>query len=111
MQIVLIHGLSVPALIWAPLVPQLTAAGHRVLLYDLYARGYSDAPLAAPHDAALYTTQLALLMQHIGWSRARLVGLSMGGGIAAAFAAAFPALVDRDVVLMGSAGLLEVCYR
>ncbi|KAJ6529517.1 Alpha/Beta hydrolase protein [Mycena vulgaris] len=106
-KIVLIHGLSVPALVWAPLVPQLVEAGHRVLLYDLYGRGYSDAPAAATYDASLYVTQLALLLQHVGWPRTRLMGVSMGGGIAAAFVATFPDLVENEVVLVASAGLVE----
>ncbi|KAJ7458233.1 Alpha/Beta hydrolase protein [Mycena latifolia] len=105
-SIVLIHGLSVPALVWAPLLPQLVAAGHRVLLYDLYGRGYSDAP-STTYDAQLYVTQLALLLQHVGWARARVVGVSMGGGIAAAFVATFPDLVEDEVVLIASGGLLE----
>jgi hypothetical protein len=32
----------------------------------------------------------------------------MGGAIAAALVCAFPALVERDVVLLASAGVLEV---
>ncbi|KAJ7142813.1 alpha beta-hydrolase, partial [Mycena epipterygia] len=106
-KIVLIHGLSIPALVWAPLVPQLVKAGHRVLLYDLYGRGYSDAPAGAAYDAQLYVTQLALLLQHVGWPRTRLVGVSMGGAIAAAFVATFPNLVENDVVLVACAGLVE----
>ncbi|KAF7351665.1 Alpha beta hydrolase [Mycena sanguinolenta] len=106
-KIVLIHGLSVPALIWGPLVPPLVAAGHRVLLYDLYGRGYSAAPVGATYDAQLYVTQLALLLQHLGWQKTRVGGVSMGGAIAAAFVATFPGLVESDVVLVSSAGLVE----
>lgn len=43
---------------------------------DLYGRGYSDAP-DVTYDVTLHTTQLALLMQHIRWNDAYLVGLSM----------------------------------
>ena len=43
---------------------------------DLYGRGYSDAP-DVTYDVSLHTTQLALLMQHIRWDDAFLVGLSM----------------------------------
>ncbi|KAJ7732759.1 Alpha/Beta hydrolase protein [Mycena maculata] len=106
-KVVLIHGLSVPALVWAPLVPQLVAAGHRVLLYDLYGRGYSDAPAGVAYDPQLYVTQLALLLQHVRWPRARLVGVSMGSAVAAAFVATFPDLVEQEVVLLASAGLVE----
>lgn len=43
---------------------------------DLYGRGYSDAPQTT-YDAALYATQLALLMQHIKWDKAAIAGVSM----------------------------------
>lgn len=85
----------------------LASHSFRVLLYDLYGRGYSDAPQTS-YTASLYTTQLALLMQHIGWQKAYIVGLSMGGGIAAAFAADFPWLVNGKIVFMASVGLLKL---
>ncbi|EUC64174.1 alpha/beta-hydrolase [Rhizoctonia solani AG-3 Rhs1AP] len=47
-------------------------------------------------------------MQAIGWHKARLVGMSMGGGIATAFTAKLPWLVDSNVVLIGSAGIMEL---
>ncbi|KAJ6562249.1 Alpha/Beta hydrolase protein [Mycena capillaripes] len=103
-KIVLIHGLSVPSLAFARIAPILAAAGYRVLMYDLYGRGYSDAPQGAVYDAQLYVTQLALLLQHLHWTRTRLLGFSVGGAVAAAFVAAFPALVERDVVLLASVG-------
>ncbi|KAJ7935793.1 Alpha/Beta hydrolase protein [Mycena leptocephala] len=106
-KIALIHGLSIPAILWGPLVPPLVAAGYRVLLYDLYGRGYSHAPEGAAYDTQLYVTQLALLLQHLGWQRTRLGGVSMGGAIAAAFVASFPALVEREVILLACAGLVE----
>lgn len=43
---------------------------------DLYGRGYSDAP-SVTYDVNLYTTQLALLLQYIGWEKAHIVGFSM----------------------------------
>ncbi|KIY49147.1 alpha/beta-hydrolase [Fistulina hepatica ATCC 64428] len=105
-KIVLIHGLSVPAIIWKDVAPQLSKRGYRVLVYDLYGRGYSDAPQTT-YDARLYATQLALLMQHIKWERAHVAGISMGGAIAAAFVSHFPDLVSDRVVLIASAGLME----
>lgn len=43
---------------------------------DLYGRGYSDAPQTT-YDTPLFTTQLALLLQHIKWDQAYIVGVSM----------------------------------
>ncbi|KAK0207113.1 Alpha/Beta hydrolase protein [Desarmillaria ectypa] len=105
-KIVLIHGLSVPSLIWKDIAPQLAARGYRVLMYDLYGRGYTDAPQTT-YNTQLYTTQLALLMQHVKWDKAIVVGVSMGGGIAGAFTAHFPHLVDGKVILIASAGIIE----
>ncbi|PPQ78903.1 hypothetical protein CVT26_011712 [Gymnopilus dilepis] len=105
-KVVLIHGLSIPAIVWKDVAPSLAARGYRVLLYDLYGRGYSDAPKTT-YDTTLYTTQLALLMQYLKWDKANIVGLSMGGAIAAAFTAHFPHLVDEGVGLIASAGLME----
>ncbi|KAK6978180.1 Alpha/Beta hydrolase protein [Favolaschia claudopus] len=104
-KITLIHGLSLPSFVFQHLIPILTAANYQVLVYDLYGRGYSDAPRATPYDAKLYVTQLALLLQHIGWVKTHLLGFSMGGAIAASFVAAFPELVERDVVLVASVGV------
>ncbi|KAF8308822.1 alpha/beta-hydrolase [Clavulina sp. PMI_390] len=101
-KVALIHGYSTPSITYKGVHDRLVAAGFRVLTYDIYGRGYSDAP----HDVALpvYTTQLALLMQHIGWEKARIVGFSMGGAVAAGFATQFPNLVDSDVALLSSVG-------
>ncbi|KAJ7925458.1 Alpha/Beta hydrolase protein [Mycena leptocephala] len=106
-KIVLIRGILTPALAIARLAPILAAASYRVLIYDFYGRGYSNAPQGA-YGAHLYIIQLALLLQHLHWSCVRVAGFSMGGAIAAAFVAAFPALVERDVVLIASAGAPEV---
>ncbi|KZT70247.1 alpha/beta-hydrolase [Daedalea quercina L-15889] len=105
-RVVLIHGLSVPSIIWKDVAPQLAKNGFRVLLYDLYGRGYSDAPQTS-YDNGLYTTQLALLMQYVGWDKAHIAGVSMGGGVAAAFNAQFPHLVSDKVALIAPTGLLR----
>nr|GAT54774.1 predicted protein [Mycena chlorophos] len=107
-KVVLIHGLTTPSIAFTHIVPILASANFRVLVYDLYGRGYSDAPRNATYDSNLYVTQLALLLQHVRWERARVVGYSMGGPIAAAFVAAFPSLVERDVAMIASAGGAEV---
>lgn len=44
--VVAIHGLTTPAVVWDAIIPTLTDRGFRVLSYDLYGRGLSDAPKA-----------------------------------------------------------------
>ena len=78
-----------------------------LILLDLYGRGYSDAPQMT-YDPNLYTIQLALLMQHLRWDKAAIIRVSMGGGIAAAFSAQFPHLVNDKLILIASAGLMEI---
>jgi len=109
-KIALIHGISTPSLIWKNVAPYLAEHGFRVLAYDLFGRGYSEAPDTV-YNADLYTTQLALLLQHIQWPSAHIIGLSMGGGIAGAFAATFPNLVTERVVLLASAGAIEAAKK
>ncbi|KAI0801315.1 alpha/beta-hydrolase [Fomes fomentarius] len=105
-KVVLIHGISTPSVTWREIGPYLAEAGFRVLIYDLYGKGYSEAPKTTC-DPTLFITQLALLLQYVSWEAAHIVGFSMGGGIAAAFTASFPHLVTGKTVLISSAGLLE----
>ena len=64
-----------------------------------------------PHDARLYTSQtlLALASSPLAWTgdgALRVVGYSMGGGIAVHFAGAFPRMVS-SLVLLAPAGLIR----
>lgn len=43
---VCIHGMTTPSFVWHGLAKGLAAWGYRVLIYDLYGRGYSDRPVA-----------------------------------------------------------------
>jgi pimeloyl-ACP methyl ester carboxylesterase len=78
-----------------------------------FGRGYSDCPSDLPQDERLFATQmmLALTSSPISWTGAgsgkfSLVGYSLGGGIAAAFASFFPQLLT-SLVLLAPAGLVR----
>ncbi|KAG8968333.1 hypothetical protein FRC03_007792 [Tulasnella sp. 419] len=106
-KVVLINGIMTPTVVWADVVPKLLNTGRfRILLYDHYGRGYSEAP-ETEYDVELYITQLSWLLQYLKWEKCKVVGLSMGGGVAAAFAAAFPWLVDGKVAFLCPAGVLS----
>ncbi|KIC10616.1 alpha/beta hydrolase [Leisingera sp. ANG-M1] len=100
---VCIHGLTTPSFVWDGVAEGLAAMGYRVLSYDLYGRGYSDRPEGL-QDRAFFLTQLEELLedQKVG-EDFTLIGYSMGGAIATAFASAHPGRV-REIILLAPAG-------
>jgi pimeloyl-ACP methyl ester carboxylesterase len=81
------------------------------MLFDLFGRGFSDGVGDLPHDPRLYVTQMLLVLASspLAWTGnngLRLIGYSLGGGIAVHFANAFPHLVE-SLVLLAPAGLVR----
>ena len=110
-RVLLIHGISTPCTTLGPLASALSARGCRVMMYDLFGRGFSDGVGDLPHDARLYTSQalFALASSPIPWTgkgALRVVGYSMGAGVAVHIAAALPELVGA-LVLVAPAGLIR----
>lgn len=101
---VCIHGLTTPAFVWGPVAAGLARMGFRVLSYDLYGRGLSDRPGGA-QTMDFFIAQLDDLLAHLGVSgRITVLGYSMGGAIAAAWAARHPDRA-REAVLIAPAGM------
>ena len=102
--VVMIHGLTTPSPVFDALAAGVGRLGYRVLTYDLYGRGLSDAP-AGEQDAEFFCDQLLELLAKVEVEDdVTLLGYSMGGSIATVFAARYPHRVSR-VVLLASAGL------
>jgi pimeloyl-ACP methyl ester carboxylesterase len=98
-MVVFVHGFSVPSFTWEKNVHHLARQGYNTLTFDLYGRGWSVRPDLA-YDRDTFVSQLAELLDALGVARkVNLVGLSMGGAIAAAFAAEFPERVNSSVFL------------
>ena len=102
--VVCIHGLTTPSFVWGPIAKGLAKQGFRVLSYDLYGRGYSARPRGA-QDAAFFVAQLEDLLDTLGVDQpVTLLGYSMGGAIAAAFAAKHATRI-RQLILLAAAGM------
>jgi pimeloyl-ACP methyl ester carboxylesterase len=100
--VVLVHGFSVPFYIWDPTFDALTAAGFRVLRYDLYGRGWSDRP-EVRYDPDLFDQQLFQMLGALHITEPiDIVGVSMGGPIVVGFVARHPESV-RKIVLFDPA--------
>ncbi|CAG7991288.1 unnamed protein product [Penicillium salamii] len=112
-KVLLVHGITTPCLSLGGLAHALVDRGCRVMLFDLFGRGYSDCPADLPQDNRLFSTQilLALASSPIAWTGAEsgkfcLVGYSFGGGIAAGFASYFLELLS-SLVLLAPSGLIR----
>lgn len=106
-KVLLVHGLSMPSIIWQPVANALVEVGYEVALFDLYGRGYSSAPRGT-YKNALYVNQVLGVLDKLGWREpVYLAGLSMGGPICAEFTATFPERV-RKVAMLAPAAFFGV---
>jgi len=106
--LVLIHGITESMRVWDPLVPQL-AEDHRVLLVDLPGHGQSEAE--SDYAVTLLADDVADAVTAAGLERAMIVGHSLGGIVATAFAATYPTRavvnVDQPLDLAGFQDLVR----
>lgn len=101
---VCIHGLSTPSYVWDAVAEGLATMGFRVLTYDLYGRGFSDRP-KNKQNIAFFINQLNELLKSQGIEDdINLLGYSMGGAIATAYAARHAERLQR-LILLAPAGL------
>jgi pimeloyl-ACP methyl ester carboxylesterase len=112
-KVLLVHGISTPCLALGSVAHGLVAKGHRVMLFDLFGRGYSDTPTDLDHDTRLFSTQILLVLSSssLSWTgqssdRFALIGYSLGAGISAAFASYFPELLN-SLTLIAPSGLIR----
>ena len=87
-KLVLIHSLALDRTIWDGVVRRLDSEAN-ILTYDCRGHGLSDRR-AQPYTAELFATDLAELLDHLGWEQATIGGCSMGGCVALAFGGLFP---------------------
>ena len=81
---VLLHPFPLSRTAWAGIADAL-AARRRVIAVD--ARGFGDSPVAGPFSIADLADDVAALLDRLSIARAGVVGMSMGGYAALAFAA------------------------
>lgn len=102
--VILLHGFSNPSYVWRDYFKPLADAGYMVVAPDFYGRGFSDRPDRA-YDEALFLHQVDSIVAYYSKDRpVHLIGYSMGGAIAARYAAKHPGKVET-VGLIAPAGL------
>lgn len=96
--VLLLHGITDHARSWDPLAASL-ADRYRVLALDQRGHGDSDPAPDGDYTVATMAEDVAAFVGALGLAGARVVGLSMGGRVAIAWAAARPAHVERLVIV------------
>lgn len=105
--VVMLHGSGPGASGWSNFsrnVEPLVAAGYRVILMDCPGWSKSDSIVCEESRSALNARVLNGLLTQLGITRAHLIGNSMGGHSAVAFALDYPHSVGRLVLMGGGTG-------
>jgi pimeloyl-ACP methyl ester carboxylesterase len=95
--IVLLHGYAETSRMWLPLIAKLSGK-HQVIAPDLRGFGESAAPPDGYTKAAM-ARDIHALLQSLKIDRIRIVGHDIGLMVAYAYAAQYPAEVDRIALM------------
>ena len=95
--IILLHGYAQTSHMWRPLMPEL-AKTHTVIAPDLRGFGQSAKPRQG-YDKKTMATDIHALATALGYKRVKLAGHDIGLMVAYAYAAQFPAEVDRIALM------------
>ncbi len=98
--IVFLHYFGGSARSWQPLSDDLTA-NYRCIALDMRGFGESEAPLRG-YTVADYADDLAALIDHLALTEFTLIGHSMGGKIALAYAARKPDALHKLILIAPS---------
>ncbi|MPW19582.1 alpha/beta fold hydrolase [Paraburkholderia sp. CNPSo 3157] len=105
--VVMLHGSGPGASGWANFnrnIEPLVAAGYRVILLDCPGFGKSDAVLNTGSRSDLNGRVLKRVLDVLGIERVHIVGNSMGGHSAVAFALSYPERVGKLILMGGGTG-------
>ena len=103
--VVLVHGFSVPSYILETTFRSIEEKGFRVIMMDLYGRGFSDNP-DLPQTDELRANQVIELLDKRNIKKVSLVGLSNGGRIISKIAYLRPEIVN-ELFYIASSGFYE----
>jgi len=111
-QVVLLHGYAETSRMWRPIMPRL-AKRFTVIAPDLPGIGDSDIPKDGL-DMKTSALRVHALVRSLGVGKARVVGHDIGLMVAYAYAAQFPADVEKLVVMdafLPGVGAWETIYN
>lgn len=102
--LVMTHGFAGPTDCWRHEALPL-AANHTLLLYDVRGHGRTEVPQdPSEYSLPTFAADLAALLRGLAIERAHIGGVSMGGMVAAQFAADYPQMVESLILCDTTAG-------
>jgi len=101
-RVLLIMGFTMPGAAWRFQIEELSR-DHQVVWFDNRCSGQTEAPIR-PLTMSRFAHDVRLLMDHLEWSTAHMVGVSMGGMIAQEFAVEQPQRLQSLSLLATHAG-------
>jgi 3-oxoadipate enol-lactonase len=94
--VVLLHSIATRGVLWSPQVAAWSSRFH-LIMPDLPGHGATPVE-AGPSTLGRYADGIAALLDQFGIARAAIVGVSLGGMVAQAFALRFPERLDAMVL-------------
>jgi aminoacrylate hydrolase len=91
--VLLSSGLGGAAAYWGAQVPELVAAGYRVLAYDQRGTGRSRGPLPAEYSIAAMAQDVAEILEHSATAQCHFIGHALGGLVGLELALTAPAKI------------------
>lgn len=85
-HVLFLHGFGANTFTWENQMALFAQEGFHVWAIDFLGFGFSDKPLNAEYSLTLYEEQVGAFLKAKGIERAHIVGNSMGGAVALAFA-------------------------
>ena len=97
--IIFLHGFAGSTDNWEQTIYRDLPENRRTICIDLFGMGFSERREAWHYDFPFWAEQVYDVMQVMKISRASIVGFSLGGSVAAMFAAKYPEKVERLVLI------------
>jgi pimeloyl-ACP methyl ester carboxylesterase len=106
--VVLLHGFLENTSMWKDVIPQLSKR-NRVIAIDLLGHGKSDC-LGYVHSMELFAESVAAVLKHLRIRKCLVIGHSLGGYVALAFAEKYPQKI-KGMCLMNSTAIEDDAER
>jgi len=105
--VIFLHGFAGSTDNWEQTIFSDLPENRRTICIDLFGMGFSERREGWHYDFPLWAEQVNNTMNSMGISEASVVGFSLGGSVAAVYAARYPEKVDR-LVLISSLSPLDL---